>query len=256
MNDPLVEITICSDPIDLSCQAAKCVVDIARQAVAQQGRFTVCLSGGSTPKGTYALLASDPLRDEIPWLQTHIFWGDERCIPLDHPDNHYRMASDLMLSKVPVPPENIHRMGGDAAVPEQAANEYDALLHSFFGLKGNAVPRFNLILLGIGVDGHTASLFPATSALCETRRLVVANYVPQLSANRLTLTLPVLNNAQKVVFLVSGASKADALRSVLQRKEAQRELPAQLVRPEDGTVLWLVDETVASRSCLQVNDLN
>ena len=250
---PIRKIAICSNPVDLNWQAAARFVDIARQAVAKQGRFTICLSGGSTPRGTYALLAREPFCDQAPWPQIHIFWGDERCIPLDHPDNHYRMASDLMLSKVPVPAQNIHRMRGEATDPAQAADEYEALLRLFFSLTGDDVPCFDLILLGMGADGHTASLFPGTTALHETWRLVVANYVPKLGAARLTLTLPVLNHARQVMFLVAGEHKADAVRAVLQGHDDQHKLPAQLVRPEKGAVLWLVDGAAASQ--LQLEDL-
>ena len=254
VKEPFCELTVCSDPDDLSQQAATRFVDIARQAVAQQGRFTVCLSGGSTPRGTYALLAREPFRDEVSWPQVHIFWGDERCIPLDQSDNHYRMASDLILSKVPIPGQNIHRMRGEATDPAQAADEYEALLRSFFGLTGQDVPRFDLILLGMGADGHTASLFPGTAALHERQRLVVAHYVPKLGATRLTLTLPVLNHANQVMFLVAGESKADAVRAVLQGDDDQPKLPARLVRPENGTVLWLIEKAAASR--LQLKDLD
>ena len=253
MKEPFRELTVCSDSTELSRQAAARFVDIARQAVAQQGRFTVCLSGGSTPRGTYALLAREPFRDQMPWPQVHIFWGDERCIPLNHPDNHYRMASDLMLSKVSVPAENIHRMRGEATDPAQAAKEYEALLRSFFGLSDEDVPRFDLILLGMGADGHTASLLPGSAALHERQRLVVANYVLRLGATRLTLTLPVLNHAHQVMFLVVGEHKADAVRTVLQGDDNQPTLPAQLVRSDKGIVLWLVDEAAASR--LRFNDL-
>ena len=242
-----INLTVCSDLADLSRRAATKFVDIARKAVGKQGRFTVCLSGGSTPRGTYTLLASSPLRDQVPWRQIHIFWGDERCIPSDQPDNHYRMASDLMLSKIELPLENVHPMRGDAADLEKAAKEYEASLRSFFGLTSGTMPRFDLILLGMGADGHTASLFPGTTAVCERQCLVVVNDVPTLGASRLTMTLPVINHARQVMFLVAGASKANALLEVFQDHGNQPRLPARLVRPENGTLMWLVDEAAAIR---------
>jgi 6-phosphogluconolactonase len=160
------------------------------------------------------------------------------------------MASDLLLSKVPIPAENIHRMRGEAANPELAAREYETFLERFFDLVAGDVPRFDLILLGMGADGHTASLFPGTAALNERQRLVVANFVPTLGATRLTLTVPILNNARQVLFLVAGKSKAGALSAVLADKVEQQELPASVVRPEKGEVHWLVDEAAASKLCL------
>ena len=254
MREPCDGLVVCSDLTDLSRQAASRFADIARQAVANQGKFNVCLSGGTTPRETYALLASEPLRDEVPWPQVYIFWGDERCIPLDHPDNHYRMASDILLSKVPVSTENVHRMRGEATDPVEAANEYDAFLRSFFGLTTEDFPRFDLVLLGMGTDGHMASLFPGTSALHERYRLVVANYVPKLDTTRLTITLPVLNHAHHVMFLVAGEHKADAVRAVLHAGDDHPKLPAQLVRPEKGTVLWLVDKAAGSRLRFEERD--
>ncbi len=243
----LGDLFICSDASDLSRRAARRFVDIARETVAKQGKFTVCLSGGNTPRETYSLLACEPLRNEVPWPHVYIFWGDERCIPSDHLDNHNRMASDVLLSKVPIPTENVYRIRGEVTDPVAAANEYDALLRSFFGLATGDFPRFDLILLGMGADGHMASLFPGTEALRETQRLVIPNYVPKLDATRMTLTLPVLNHAHYIMFLVAGESKADAVRAVFEASDDQPKLPAEYVRPEKGTVAWLVDEAAAKR---------
>jgi 6-phosphogluconolactonase len=240
------QVTICSDLADLSRQAAAQFVSLADRAVQERGRFTVCLSGGSTPRQTYALLADDPLRNRTPWSRVHIFWGDERLIALDQPDNHYRMASDIFLMKVPIPAQNIHRVRVEVDNPAQAASEYDGLLRSFFDLTGEEIPRFDLIILGMGADGHMASLFPGTPALKETERLAVANYVPKLNADRLTLTLPVLNNARQIMFLVSGDNKADALRGVLE-DDSRTDLPARLLRPRDGKMLWMVDNDAAGK---------
>jgi 6-phosphogluconolactonase len=215
-------VTICSDLADLTRQAGTQFVSSAEQAVQERGRFTVCLSGGSTPRETYALLADEPLRSRTPWSKVHIFWGDERVVPMDQPDNHHRMASDIFLGKVPIPSENIHRMRVETGEPAQVADDYEALLRSFFDLGEKEMPRFDLVILGMGADGHMASLFPGTSGLREGQRLVVGHYVPKLAADRLTLTLPVLNNARQIMFLVSGVNK-------------------------DGKVLWMVDKDAASQ---------
>ena len=240
-------VTVCSDLNDLSREAGALFVQLANQAVEERGQFTVCLSGGSTPRQTYALLTQEPLRSQTPWSQVHIFWGDERVISPDHPDNHHQMASDILFSKVPIPPDNIHRMcveNGDSA---GVAREYEILLRSFFNLAEGELPRFDLILLGMGADAHMASLFPGTSGLKERRSLVAAHYVPKLAADRLTLTVPVLNNARNVVFLVSGVNKAEALQLVLQGDDPQADLPARLLRPMDGNVIWMVDKDAASK---------
>lgn len=239
-------IAVCSDLADLSRQAAAQFVDMARRAVEEHGRFTVCLSGGSTPRGTYALLAAEPLRSQVPWSKVEIFWGDERVVPLDQPDNHHQMASDILLSMVPIPAHNIHRAWVEVGKSAQAAEQYESMLRSFFDLADDEIPRFDLILLGLGADGHMASLFPGTAALGETKCLVAANYVTKLGADRLTLTLPVLNNARQIIFLVSGVKKADALQGVLE-DDCRTDLPARLLCPRDGKVLWMVDKDAASK---------
>lgn len=238
------EVIVCSDPVDLSRRAARQFVDFAKQCVAERGRFTVCLSGGSTPRQMYALLAEEPFLREAPWSDIHIFWGDERVIPLDQPDNHYRMASDIFLTRVPIPQRNVHRMPVESDTAAKAADQYENLLKTFFDLAAGELPRFDLIILGMGADGHTASLFPGTPALNETTRFVAANYVPKLAADRLTLTVPVLNEARQVMFLVSGRNKADALQRVLQN--SQPDLPAAAISPKNGNVFWIVDEEAAS----------
>ena len=196
------EVIICTDLEELSRQAAKTFLSLATEAVRGRGRFTVCLSGGSTPRRTYALLAEEPFRSSIPWDAVHVFWGDERVVPLDQPDNHYRMTTDILFSKVPLPAQNIHRMQVEIGSPVEAAAAYEEMLKSFFDLAPAGVPQFDLIILGMGADAHMASLFPGTSALDE-KRLVADNYVPKLKAFRLTLTLPVLNHARNIMFLVS-----------------------------------------------------
>jgi 6-phosphogluconolactonase len=242
-DDP--EIQVFPDPSAMSLHAAGLIAELAGRPVDREGRFTLCLSGGSTPRETYALLAAPQLADEIPWPGVHIFWGDERCIPLERPDNHFTMTSDLLFSKVPIPAENIHRMRGEADDPEEAARDYELELIRFFGLKRGEIPRFDLVLLGMGEDGHCASLYPGTAGLAERGDLVVAHYVPQREGHRLTLTLRVLNNARQIIFLVTGESKAEALKAVLDGENDEADLPAGRVRPRKGKVRWLVDRAAA-----------
>src|SRR5262249_2539250 len=230
----------------LSRAAATEFVRQAQEAVQAKGAFTVALSGGSTPKNLYALLADDSaLRATIPWDKVHFFWGDERHVPPDHPDSNYRMAHEALLSKVPALPANVYRIKGEYPEASHAADEYDQTLRKFFGLAAGRFPRFDLLLLGMGPDGHTASLFPGTAALHESARLVVANWVEKFHSHRITLTPPVLNNAASIIFLVSGEEKADPLRSVLQGEEQPERFPSQSISPAQGTVLWLVDRPAA-----------
>ena len=241
----MTNLHVCRDPQDLYAQAAALFTRLSREATAARGRFTVALSGGSTPKGVYTLLSKAEISQQIPWSRVYLFWGDERCVPPTHPESNYRMAAETLLSHVPIPPRNIYRIPTERD-PLPAASAYEAMLREAFALADNAWPRFDLILLGIGTDGHTASLFPATAGLHENTRLVIAHYVDKLQAWRVTLTPPVLNNAAHVVFLVCGADKAAPLREILQGPLQSERLPAQLVRPAKGTLLWLVDEAAAS----------
>jgi 6-phosphogluconolactonase len=198
----------------------------------------VALSGGSTPRTTYALLASDEFAARVDWPRVRVFWGDERCVPPDHPDSNYRMAREALLDKVPIPTENVHRMRGELP-PDQAATAYQAELEAVLGASG----RFDLILLGMGADGHTASLFPGTAALEERERTVVAVYVKRLRAWRVTLTLPVINAGRHVLFLVSGTAKAPTLARI----RAGELLSAGLVQPDQGQLTWLVDMAAAGQ---------
>lgn len=227
--------------------AAEKVVSVAADAIAARGRFTWALSGGSTPKKLYALLASVPFVGRIEWDRVHFFWGDERCVPPEHPDSNYRMAKDALLSAVHPPSGNVHRMPGEAE-PETGAAAYEATLRRVFfdtfGTKGD-VPRFDLVLLGMGPDGHTASLFPGAPTLGETRRWVVPTHVQQTIPDRLTMTLPVLNGAAHVAFLVAGADKAERVRDVIERSPGT-DLPSQLIRPVRGQVQWLLDAPAAA----------
>jgi 6-phosphogluconolactonase len=239
------EIRICVTPQDLFHAAADEVVHAATQAVAARGRFTIALSGGSTPRSLYTLLA-DSARD-FPWPQTFFFWGDERHVPPDNPESNYRMANESLLSKVPVPPANVFRVLAENPDAGAAASAYEQTIQSFFHLDAaNPFPNFDLILLGIGPDGHTASLFPGTKALLEQSRLVVANLVDKLNTDRITLTYPVLNAAHCVLFLVSGLDKAPALQEVLEGTGAVETYPAKGVRPEEGRLVWIADRAAAS----------
>jgi len=212
----------------------------ASAAVGAKGRFTLALSGGSTPRTLYSLLATKP---GIAWDKIGIFWGDERHVPPDHAESNYRMANEALLSKVPVHPENVSRICAEEKDAAAAALQYEQTLKDFFHLSPGEFPRFDLIFLGVGPDGHTASLFPGTSALNETKRLVVANWVPKFNTYRITFTFPVLNAAACVIFLLSGADKAATLREVLENKSA--DLPSQKVCPVNGKLIWMVDEPAA-----------
>ena len=213
----------------------------ATEAVRARGRFTVALSGGSTPKGLYSLLATKP---GIPWDKIYFFWGDERHVPPDHPDSNYRMANEALLSRIPAPPDHIFRMRAEEKDADAAALQYEQTLNEVFHLSPGQFPRFDLILLGLGSDGHAASLFPDSAALNETRRLVVANWVEKFKTDRLTFTFPVINAAACVIFLASGPDKAAILHEVLENQAAN--LPSQKVQPTNGRLLWLVDAAAAS----------
>ena len=236
------EIQVKADLDKLSRAAASEFIQQAQRAVQEKDQFSVALSGGSTPKSLYTLLAEDPsFRTEVPWDKIHFFWGDERPVPSDHPESNYRMAKAAMLSKVPVSSENIHPIRAENPDAQQVAEEYEETVRTCFRLRAGEFPRFDLVLLGMGPDGHTASLFPGTEALRERRRLVVANWVEKFHVHRITMTLPVLNQAAFVLFLVSGGEKAEILRQVLEEKEQKDPFPSQLIRPIHGRLLWLVD---------------
>jgi 6-phosphogluconolactonase len=242
-----VEIRILTTPQELFEIAAEEVVRCAQEAVAGRGRFTIALSGGSTPNSLFNLLATNA-RSVLPWDRTFFFWGDERHVPPTDPDSNYRMAYETMLSKIPVAAGNVFRMPAENPDADSAAREYEATLRKFFQMEPGQVPIFDLILLGMGPDGHTASLFPGTAGLQEKSRLVIANWVEKLKTSRLTLTLPVLNAARCVAFLVSGTDKAAVLRTVLEDEDAPAEqYPSKLVRPNNGRLVWLVDRAAASQ---------
>jgi 6-phosphogluconolactonase len=236
------EIRILNTPADLFQAAATDFATLAWQSVQSNGRFAVALSGGSTPKSLYALLASGSIPN-IPWEKIFFFFGDERFVPPDHPESNYRMAREAgLFSKVPE--GNVFRVPTEEKDAGTAARAYEQTLRRFFGLQGGEFPRFDLVLLGLGPDGHTASLFPGTAALIEKSSLVVANWVEKFQTYRITLTLPVLNRSACDMFLVTGADKADIVRDVLENENAN--LPSQKVRPADGRLLWLLDGAAGS----------
>ena len=240
-----VEIRPLTTPQELFAAAAEEVVRAANDAVAERGRFTIALSGGSTPKNLFNLLATNA-RTVLPWDRMFFFFGDERHVPPTDPESNYRMADESLLSKVPVPPGNVFRIAAENPDAAAAAAAYEKTLEKFFALQPGQFPVFDLILLGMGPDGHTASLFPGTAGLQEKSRLVIANWVEKFKTSRITLTLPVLNAARCVTFLVSGTDKAPALHAVLDSDAPGEQYPSKLVRPTDGKLIWLVDRAAAS----------
>ncbi len=240
-------VQILADPAALCRVAAEKFVSAAKHAVADFGRFTVVLSGGSTPKALYSLLATDlDLRAQIPWQLTYFFFGDERNVAPGDPDSNYRMAYEAMLSKAPVDPSHVFRMKGELQDTDEAARDYERVLFEFFRPAEGELPRFDLVFLGMGPDGHTASLFPLSGALNQQEKLVTSNWVEKLHTHRITLTAPVLNAAAQVVFLVQGPDKAQALKAVLQGPYEPQTFPSQLIRPSKGSLLWLVDAAAAA----------
>jgi 6-phosphogluconolactonase len=233
--------------------AADHFVTLAREAMASRGRFAVALAGGSTPKAAYSLLATNEFARRVDWSRVHVFWGDERCVPPNHPDGNYRMAREALIDRVPLPASNVHRMRGELE-PGKAAADYEKTLGTFFdspfgeGAAGASVPppRFDLILLGMGDDGHTASLFPGLRAIHEQRCWVLAHYVEKLEAWRITLTPAIINAAAEVTFVVTGSAKAERLRQVLTGPYQPDVLPAQIVGPDPGRLRWLLDEAAAT----------
>jgi 6-phosphogluconolactonase len=249
-------IEIVATAADLFHVAAEEFVRVGRAAIGAQGRFTVALSGGSTPKALYSLLAANYA--DFAWNRIFLFFGDERHVPPTDPDSNYRMVNESLLTKIAIPPENVFRVPAENPDASAAASDYEAQLRRFFELQSGdqpgdqpgdrpgEFPRFDLILLGMGPDGHTASLFPDSPALDEQSRLVVANWVAKFNSHRITFTFPVLNRAAEVMFLASGADKADMVHQVLEGKSTPP-LPSQRVHPSDGKLLWMLDEAAAAK---------
>jgi 6-phosphogluconolactonase len=241
------EIIIVPDAKGLAHTAAAEFLVAAREAVQEKNSFNVALAGGSTPKALYKLLSTNALLQAlVPWSKIQWFFGDERHVAPDNSDSNFRMASETMLGKAPVDPNQVHRIKGEKANTLEAAAEYEEELRNTFSLDADQLPRFDLVLLGMGAEGHTASLFPGTKALKEERRLVVSNWVGKLYTYRITLTPTVLSNAQRVIFMVHGAEKATALKAVLDGPYEPEQLPAQMIHPKQGKVMWLADSSAAA----------
>jgi 6-phosphogluconolactonase len=233
------EVEIFPDGAALNEAAARLIVEIASQIRQTNDKFSVALAGGSTPESLYKLLASDKFKNKIDWTKTLVFFGDERAVAPDDAESNYRMANAAMLARVPLPKENIFRLRGEIE-PEKAALEYEQTIKKTLG----ETARFDLILLGMGDDGHTASLFPQSRALRETEKLVAANYVEKLNANRLTLTFRAINRAKNVLFLATGAKKAETIKKVFSSETI--DLPSSLIKPENGNCFWFLDKEAAS----------
>ncbi len=235
------------DAAALARRTAQYFVEMAGEAVAGRGRARIAISGGSTPKAAFQLLADpgQPWRGRMPWDKLDLYWVDERAVPPDHPESNYRMTREALLDHVPMRPEQIHRIEGELE-PEVAAARYESMLRNTFRLEGAESPRFDLIALGMGPDGHTASLFPHTAAIHEVSRLVTANFVPQKNAWRITLTSPVINHASSAFFLIGGAEKAAVLHEVFTGPRDPERLPSQLIRPSGGILTLILDKAAAA----------
>jgi len=249
------DIRILADPAALTRRAADEFVKAATQAVARKGVFNVSFSGGSTPKVLYAMCADDPAyRSKIPWDKLRIFFGDERHVPPDSNESNFHMATEALFSKGVLKSEQITRIKGEYADTEKAALEYEQALRDYFQLKDGEFPSFDLLLLGMGDEGHTLSLFPGTKALHETRRIVVRNWVGKLYTERITLTATAANHASQVMFLITKADKAPALKAVLEGPYEPEQLPAQSIQPLSGNSLWLIDRDAAKMLTVGVRE--
>ena len=241
------EVVVLPDPAAITRRAAEEFLKSVTEAVAQKNSFTVSLAGGSTPKSLYAMLSDDPsCSARIPWGKIHFFFGDERHAPPDSPESNFRMANETLFSKGLVKPEQITRIKGEYADTEKAALEYEQALRAYFKLRDGEYPRFDLVLLGMGDEGHTLSLFPGTRALHATNRIVVRNWIGKLFTERVTLTAPAANQANRIIFCVTRADKALALKAVLEGPYEPEQLPAQFIQPVNGSLLWLVDQAAGS----------
>jgi 6-phosphogluconolactonase len=241
------EVRILRDGTAIARLAADKFVELAQAAVKDRDTFSVALAGGSTPKLLYSLLATDSgLRAKVPWDKMQLFFGDERHVGPEDAQSNFKMASETMISKAPVKPEHVHRMKGEYPDAEKAAREYEQELRTHFGLREGQLPRFDLVLVGMGDEGHCLSLFPGTKALHAEGRTVVRNWVGKLFTDRITITASVANNAANVLFTVTGKEKALALKGVLEGPYEPEQLPSQLLQPMNGNLLWLVDQTAGS----------
>jgi 6-phosphogluconolactonase len=238
------QIQVLPDLEAMSHKAAEVFVKLSRTCIAFQGKFSAAISGGSTPRKLYSLLGSAEYSPQVDWQKAHFFWVDERCVPKEHEESNFKTAFDRLLSKISIPGENIHRIKGEED-PDQAARDYEKEVRKFFGMPG--LPMFDLVILGMGEDGHTASLFPGSQSLEETSRLAVPVYLEKPNRNRITLTLPVLNNATQILFLVAGHSKADLVNEILGNGAKKERYPAGHIAPIRGDLLWLIDQEAARK---------
>lgn len=242
------EVQILPDAAAIARRAAEQIVESAAAAVKERGVFTISLAGGSTPKTLYTLLATDPVfRSKMPWDKTQFFFGDERHVPPDDSESNFRMANESMLSKLSLKPDQVLRIKAENEDAEKAAKEYEQTLRLWFKLSDGQLPRFDVLLLGMGDEGHTLSLFPGTKALHDNGRLVMSNWVGKFFTTRITTTAPVASNAALVIFMITKADKALALKAVLEGPYEPEQLPSQLIQPKSGKLLWLVDTTAASK---------
>lgn len=240
-----VTLRVARDLEELSGLAAAFSLRCCQASITARGRCVVALSGGSTPRMLYTLLGRSPFLQEIDWARVHLFWGDERCVPVQDSQSNYRLVAETLLASAPLPKENIHRVPVELGDPQAVAASYETHVRDFFGLREGELPAFDLVLLGMGADGHTASLFPESPALEEQRSLVVAVYAEALQSHRTTFTLPVLNHARRVTFLVAGADKRDSLQRAL---AGDLTLPAARVAPTQGQLRWFVDRAAMGRA--------
>ncbi len=236
-----MQIRVLSDIEAISHEAVRIFARLSMKYIRDKGRFTAAISGGSTPERFYELLASDKYRTEVDWNKIHFFWVDERCVPKESEESNFKLAFDHLLSKIEIPAQNIHRINYEDT-PEKGARDYEDDIRRFFGAQD--VPVFDLIILGMGADGHIASLFPSSSSMNEKTKLAVPVYREKI--DRITLTLPVLNSASHILFLISGKSKADVLSNILDNKNREQ-YPAGLINPVHGDLLWLIDEDAACK---------
>lgn len=234
-------VKIFPDASAIAQQAANIFVSAAQQAVKERGIFRVAMAGGSTPKALHALLVAEPFRPQLPFDKMQIFFGDERHVPPDHADSNFRMVNETFISKTPIKPEQVFRFKAELQDTEKAALDYEQTLKTQFALKPGELPRFDLMLLGMGNEGHTLSLFPGTTALRDNGRLVVRTWVGKLYTERITCTAPVANNSAAVLFMIAGADKAPALKAVLEGPYEPEQLPSQLIEPLSGKLFFLVD---------------
>ena len=238
------QVKVYPDHDSLVVGTAEWILSASAEAISSRGACRIALSGGSTPRALFRLLAGDEWRPRFEWSRIELFQVDERAVPLDHPDNNFGMIERELLHTVQIPADHVHRVRTELGA-EAAAEDYESQLRKTF--PGTGIPCFDIVLLGMGEDGHTASLFPGTEALLETRRWVLGYLVAKLNMQRITLTFPVINDARKVLFLVSGAGKAATLREVFQGESPELHYPAALVEPRDGLLYWHLDSDAASQ---------